>query len=220
MAPGGGSAAALTVAFAARLVAMVARCSPGWPDARRRRRAGECDRRARGRARAHGRTRLGGRPRCAPRRGDDGTETTRVGTSRSSRSSRPPPLRRSRSPRSAPTRPSWLRSPASTESRRIARTPPQLRRSLPEARPRPRTSSRVNLGVRETTGASGSRSRASRLRTTIADAPARVAPMTDFSKSTDAELVGACRAGDADAWNELVERYSATSTRSPSAASA
>jgi formiminotetrahydrofolate cyclodeaminase len=33
LAPGGGSAAALTVAFAARLVAMVARCSPTWNDA-------------------------------------------------------------------------------------------------------------------------------------------------------------------------------------------
>src|SRR5687768_16244316 len=33
LAPGGGSAAALTVAFAARLVAMVARCSPAWRDA-------------------------------------------------------------------------------------------------------------------------------------------------------------------------------------------
>jgi formiminotetrahydrofolate cyclodeaminase len=32
LAPGGGSAAALTVAFAARLVAMVARCSPGWEE--------------------------------------------------------------------------------------------------------------------------------------------------------------------------------------------
>jgi formiminotetrahydrofolate cyclodeaminase len=33
LAPGGGSAAALTVAFASRLVAMVARCSPDWDDA-------------------------------------------------------------------------------------------------------------------------------------------------------------------------------------------
>ena len=33
LAPGGGSAAALTVAFAARLVTMVARCSPTWSDA-------------------------------------------------------------------------------------------------------------------------------------------------------------------------------------------
>ena len=33
LAPGGGSAAALTVAFAARLVAMAARCSPEWGDA-------------------------------------------------------------------------------------------------------------------------------------------------------------------------------------------
>ena len=33
LAPGGGSASALTVAFAARLVAMVARCSPEWDDA-------------------------------------------------------------------------------------------------------------------------------------------------------------------------------------------
>jgi formiminotetrahydrofolate cyclodeaminase len=33
LAPGGGSAAALTVAVAARLVAMVARCSPAWDDA-------------------------------------------------------------------------------------------------------------------------------------------------------------------------------------------
>jgi formiminotetrahydrofolate cyclodeaminase len=33
LAPGGGSAAALTVAFAARLVAMAARCSPAWSDA-------------------------------------------------------------------------------------------------------------------------------------------------------------------------------------------
>ena len=33
LAPGGGSAAALTVAFAARLVAMVARCSPEWGEA-------------------------------------------------------------------------------------------------------------------------------------------------------------------------------------------
>jgi formiminotetrahydrofolate cyclodeaminase len=33
LAPGGGSAAALTVAFSARLVAMVARCSPAWSDA-------------------------------------------------------------------------------------------------------------------------------------------------------------------------------------------
>ena len=32
LAPGGGSASALTVAFAARLVAMVARCSPEWLD--------------------------------------------------------------------------------------------------------------------------------------------------------------------------------------------
>jgi formiminotetrahydrofolate cyclodeaminase len=33
LAPGGGSAAALTVAFAARLVAMAARCSPTWGQA-------------------------------------------------------------------------------------------------------------------------------------------------------------------------------------------
>ena len=33
LAPGAGSAAALTVALAARLVAMVARCSPGWSEA-------------------------------------------------------------------------------------------------------------------------------------------------------------------------------------------
>ena len=33
LAPGGGAAAALAVAFAARLVAMVARCSPRWRDA-------------------------------------------------------------------------------------------------------------------------------------------------------------------------------------------
>jgi methenyltetrahydrofolate cyclohydrolase len=33
LAPGGGSAAALTIGFAARLIAMVARCSPTWPDA-------------------------------------------------------------------------------------------------------------------------------------------------------------------------------------------
>jgi formiminotetrahydrofolate cyclodeaminase len=33
LAPGGGSAAALTVAFAARLVAMAARCSPAWTEA-------------------------------------------------------------------------------------------------------------------------------------------------------------------------------------------
>jgi formiminotetrahydrofolate cyclodeaminase len=33
LAPGGGSAAALSVAFAARLVAMVARCSPAWDEA-------------------------------------------------------------------------------------------------------------------------------------------------------------------------------------------
>jgi formiminotetrahydrofolate cyclodeaminase len=33
LAPGGGSAAALTVAFASRLVAMVARCSREWKDA-------------------------------------------------------------------------------------------------------------------------------------------------------------------------------------------
>lgn len=32
LAPGGGSAAALTVAFAARLVGMVGRCSPEWED--------------------------------------------------------------------------------------------------------------------------------------------------------------------------------------------
>src|SRR5215510_15637114 len=32
--------------------------------------------------------------------------------------------------------------------------------------------------------------------------------MTRHSSLTDAELVRACRAGDADAWNELVERYS------------
>jgi formiminotetrahydrofolate cyclodeaminase len=33
LAPGGGSAAALTVAFSARLTAMVARCSPAWDEA-------------------------------------------------------------------------------------------------------------------------------------------------------------------------------------------
>ena len=32
--------------------------------------------------------------------------------------------------------------------------------------------------------------------------------MTRHSSHTDAELVRACRAGDSDAWNELVERYS------------
>ena len=32
--------------------------------------------------------------------------------------------------------------------------------------------------------------------------------MTRHSSLTDAELVRACRAGDSDAWNELVERYS------------
>jgi formiminotetrahydrofolate cyclodeaminase len=34
LAPGGGSTAALTVAFAARLVAMVSRCSPSWDEGR------------------------------------------------------------------------------------------------------------------------------------------------------------------------------------------
>ena len=32
--------------------------------------------------------------------------------------------------------------------------------------------------------------------------------MTDLSPLSDAELVQRCRAGNADAWNELVERYS------------
>lgn len=32
--------------------------------------------------------------------------------------------------------------------------------------------------------------------------------MSRYASSSDAELVRACRAGDADAWNELVERYS------------
>lgn len=32
--------------------------------------------------------------------------------------------------------------------------------------------------------------------------------MSQHARATDAELVRACRAGDADAWNELVERYS------------
>ena len=32
--------------------------------------------------------------------------------------------------------------------------------------------------------------------------------MTRYSSLPDAELVRACRAGDAEAWNELVERYS------------
>ena len=32
--------------------------------------------------------------------------------------------------------------------------------------------------------------------------------MTRYSSLTDAELVRACRAGDSEAWNELVERYS------------
>ena len=32
--------------------------------------------------------------------------------------------------------------------------------------------------------------------------------MSRFAQASDAELVGACRADDGDAWNELVERYS------------
>ena len=32
--------------------------------------------------------------------------------------------------------------------------------------------------------------------------------MTGYSNLTDADLVRQCRAGDPDAWNELVERYS------------
>jgi len=32
--------------------------------------------------------------------------------------------------------------------------------------------------------------------------------MTRYASLTDAELVRACRAGDSEAWNELVERYS------------
>ena len=32
--------------------------------------------------------------------------------------------------------------------------------------------------------------------------------MTRYSSLPDAELVRACRAGDSEAWNELVERYS------------
>ena len=32
--------------------------------------------------------------------------------------------------------------------------------------------------------------------------------MSRYAALTDAELVGRCREGDADAWNELVERYS------------
>lgn len=32
--------------------------------------------------------------------------------------------------------------------------------------------------------------------------------MTDVARLTDAELVERCRAGDADAWNQLVERFS------------
>jgi RNA polymerase sigma-70 factor (ECF subfamily) len=32
--------------------------------------------------------------------------------------------------------------------------------------------------------------------------------MSDFSTVTDSELVQHCRAGDTDAWNELVDRYS------------
>lgn len=32
--------------------------------------------------------------------------------------------------------------------------------------------------------------------------------MSTYARASDAELVRACRAGEADAWNELVERYS------------
>jgi RNA polymerase sigma-70 factor (ECF subfamily) len=32
--------------------------------------------------------------------------------------------------------------------------------------------------------------------------------VTQYARATDADLVRACRAGEADAWNELVERYS------------
>ena len=69
LAPGGGSAAALTVAFSARLVAMVARCSVRWDEAAGSLCPGERDRRARRRARPHRRPRLGGRAHGAPRRG-------------------------------------------------------------------------------------------------------------------------------------------------------
>src|SRR6185436_6104364 len=39
-------------------------------------------------------------------------------------------------------------------------------------------------------------------------AHARVDAMSWYSSLPDAELVRHCREGDADAWNELVERYS------------
>ena len=32
--------------------------------------------------------------------------------------------------------------------------------------------------------------------------------MSEYARATDAELARACRTGDADAWNELVERFS------------
>ena len=71
----------------------------------------------------------------------------------------------------------------------------------------------VNLGVQRGRRAAGARTtRASRRRTTRPSACWRRSgermPMSSLEALSDAELVQRCRAGDAEAWNELVERFS------------
>ena len=67
---------------------------------------------------------------------------------------------------------------------------------------------RVNLGVRSQDPRLVRALASENAAHDVAAPPARVTPVSRFADATDAELVRACRAGDQEAWNELVERYS------------
>ena len=187
---------------------MVARCSARWDDA-----AGVARRHSRSasapRARAHRRPRLGGRPRprfAMPRLGRRLIGKQR--TSRSNASSSRCRGRRSRSlawRRRCRTRRSSPPSTATATYRADAAAAAALaaggasRRHISSGQPR-RPRGRSPAAPRPSERASGAGRRCALLESRSA--------VSDHSSLTDAELVARCRAGDADAWNELVERFS------------
>ena len=137
------------------------------------------------------------------------SDDPRSETSRSSRSSKPPPRRRSRSRRSARTSRRSRRSPASTASATYRADAAAAAALAAGGASAAAHLVRVNLGVRS---ADPRLARALASEQAAHDVAARLLESPPVSRLrralTDAELVRGCRAGDAEAWNELVERYS------------
>ena len=207
LAPGGGSAAALTVAFSARLVAMVARCSVHWDE------AGGVSAQAnaigeRAVELAHTDGRVWEDALTALRNAETGAvedPKRDFALEQKLEAAAAAPLEIASLGADAAALAALAAEHGDATYRADAAAAAALAAGGASAAAH---LVRVNLGVRSADPRLAPRTRERTGGARRCGTAARVPPVSRYATLTDAELVRLCRADDAGAWNELVERYS------------